>query len=89
LAIGYDGVPAAVPGLQIEIVEGECLVYHPQHTRAIYLNASAALVLGLCNGTRTAHEISQMIRDGYPEAQTDEVLSTLAQLEEYGVVVVA
>jgi hypothetical protein len=81
-------VPAA--NVAVEVLDGECLAYHPQHARAIYLNPSAALVWGLCDGVRSADEICRMVRDGYPDAPTnliDEVIATLAQLEEYGLLV--
>jgi hypothetical protein len=81
-------VPA--PGLAIEVLEGECVAFQPKETRAFYLNATAALVLGLCDGVRSTDEICQMIRDGYPEAPPsleDEVIGVVAELEEYGLLV--
>jgi hypothetical protein len=77
-------------GLVIEVLDGECLVYHPQQTRAFYLNKSAALILGLCDGMRDADEISKLICDGYPEGSTSllaEVTAAMSQLEEYGLLV--
>jgi len=84
------GVLAPAPGLALEALEGECVAFQPKETRAFYLNATAALVLGLCDGLRTPEEICQMIRDGYPEALPsleDEVIGVVAQLEEYGLLV--
>lgn len=80
--------PAA--NVAVEVLDGECLAYHPEHARAIYLNPSAALILGLCDGVRSADEICRMVRDGYPDAPAsliNEVIATLAQLEEYGLLV--
>ena len=81
-------VPAA--NVAVEVLDGECLAYHPQHARAIYLNPSAALIWGLCDGVRSTDDICRMVRDGYPNAPAslfDEVIATLAQLEEYGLLV--
>jgi hypothetical protein len=78
-------------GVFVEVIEGECLACHPKHTRAFYLNSSAALVWGLCDGVRSTEEICQMIQQGYPEAPASlrgEVAETLLQLEECGLLVV-
>jgi len=32
---------APVSDVEVEVIEGECLAYHPQHERAVYLNAGA------------------------------------------------
>lgn len=83
-------VLAPAAGVVVEVIDGECLVYHPQRTRAFYLNPSAALVWGLCDGVRSAAEICQMIRQGYPDAPASlphEVIATLAQLEECSLLV--
>lgn len=85
-----DRVLMTAPGLALEVLEGECVAFQPRQTRAFYLNVTAALVLGLCDGVRSTREICQMIRDGYPEAPPtleDEVITVVAQLEEYGLLV--
>ena len=73
-----------------EVVDGECLVYHPRHARAFYLNPSASVILALCNGARSVDEICDLIRQAYPEAPVslhDDVVATLGQLEEFGLLV--
>jgi hypothetical protein len=87
-----DRILAPVPGVQVEAVEGECLVFHPEHARAVYLNPSAALIWGLCDGLRPVREVCRMIRESYPDAPEslpEDVTATLAQLEEYRILVVA
>jgi hypothetical protein len=82
-------VPVPATGVAVEVIEEECLAYHPEHPRVFYLNASAALIWGLCDGVRPTDEICRMIQEGYPDAPEnlpDEVLATLSQLEEYGLV---
>ncbi|MGA2126589.1 MAG: PqqD family protein [Xanthobacteraceae bacterium] len=88
---GANRLLAPAPDVEVEVIEGECLAYHPRHARAVYLNASAALIWGLCNGARSEREICRMIQDGYPDAPAtlpDDVAVALAQLEGYGLLVV-
>jgi hypothetical protein len=82
-----DVVPNAVSGLEMEVVEGEVLLYHPQHARAVYLNPTAALVWGLCDGNRSVREIVRIIGESYPDASglSEDVLKTLEQLRGNGV----
>jgi tetratricopeptide (TPR) repeat protein len=84
-------IPKSAADIEMEVIEGEVLLYHPQQTRAIYLNPSAAVIWGLCDGTRSVREIIRLIGDSYPEAAataTDDVLRTLKELQENGVLVV-
>jgi Coenzyme PQQ synthesis protein D (PqqD) len=86
-----DLVPKPTAHIEVEVVEGEVLLYHPQETRAIYLNPTAAVVWGLCDGKRTVSEIIRLISESYPDAGqnlNDDVLVALKQLEESGVLVV-
>jgi hypothetical protein len=85
-----EQVLAPVADLQVEVVDGECLVFHPEHEQVMYLNPAAALVWGLCDGVRPVREICRMIREGYPDAPADleeDVMGALTQLEEYRVLV--
>lgn len=87
-----DVIPTPVKGVEMEVVENEVLLYHPQQTRAVYLNPTAALVWGLCDGSRPVHEIIRILGESYPEAVaalTEDVLGTLNQLHESGVLVIA
>jgi hypothetical protein len=91
LSAAAHRVLAPAAGVFVEVIEGECLAYHPQHTRAFYLNPSAALIWGLCDGVRSTADVCQMIERGYPDAPanlSDDVTATLAQLEECGLLVV-
>jgi hypothetical protein len=86
-----DLIPLAAVGVEMEVVDGEILLYHPQQTRAVYLNPTAAVVWGLCDGNRSVREIIRVIGESYPDAEanlTDDVLVTLNQLQESGVLVV-
>lgn len=85
---GLEDVPVPAADIATEIVEGEVLLYHPAQTRAIYLNPSAALVWGLCDGRRSLREIVRVIGESYPEAGAelaDDVKAVVRQLREGGV----
>jgi len=84
-----DCVPEPAAQIETEIVEGEVLLYHPHDTRAVYLNPTAAVIWGLCDGSRSVREIVRLIGESYPEAVdlADHVTTTLGQLEESGVLV--
>jgi pyrroloquinoline quinone biosynthesis protein D len=85
-----DQILVPATDVEVEIVDGEVLLYHPQQTRAVYLNPTAAVVWGLCDGSRSVREIIRLIGESYPDAGslTDDVLATLNQLQESGVLVV-
>jgi hypothetical protein len=77
--------------MEMEMIEGEVLLYHPQQTRAVYLNPTAAVIWGLCDGTRSVREIILLIGDSYPEAAAtaaDDVMRTIRELQESGILVV-
>ena len=83
-----EAIPIPAPDVKVETIEGEVLLYHPRNTRAIYLNATAAVIWGLCDGRRCVREIVAMIEESYPDAGNglaEDVLATLAQLRDNGV----
>jgi Coenzyme PQQ synthesis protein D (PqqD) len=66
------------------------LLYEPRQTRAVYLNPTAALVFGLCDGNRSVRDIMRMITECYPDEAagiSDDVLATIKGLQESGVLV--
>ena len=86
-----DHTPVPAADVEMEIVEGEVLLYHPQQTRAVYLNPTAAVIWGLCDGNRSIREIIRIIGESYPDAGanlTDDLLVTLNQLQESSVLVI-
>jgi hypothetical protein len=85
-----DRIPAPVPDVKVEVIDGELLLYHPRQTRAVYLNPPAAVIWSLCDGRRPVHEIIRLIGESYPESKaslTEDVLATLQQLHDNGVLV--
>jgi len=87
-----DAVPRPAADVETEVVDKEVLLYHPQQTRAVYLSPTAAVVWGLCDGSRSVREIVRLIGDSYPDAGetlTADVLAALKQLKESGVLVLS
>jgi len=74
-------------GYFIEEMEGECLLYRIGAHKAIHLNESASLIWKLCDGTRSAEDITAFLQQEYPDAQarvTEDVLEAIAQLIREG-----
>lgn len=88
--IGFDLIPQPAGNVEIEVVEGEVLLYQPQGTRAVYLNPTAAVIWGLCDGVRSVREITELLNKTYPDADDliNQVARTLSELQESGLVVV-
>ena len=87
-----DLIPTRIAEIEMELIEGEVLLYDPRQTRAVYLNPTAALVFGLCDGTRSVREVIGMIAECYTEASsnnlTEEVLVTLNELQQNGILTI-
>jgi Coenzyme PQQ synthesis protein D (PqqD) len=89
-AATIDLIPKPASDIETEIVEGEVLLYHPQGTRAVYLNSTAAIIWGLCDGRRSVREIIRLISESYPDAEklANDVIVTLRHLQESGALVI-
>ena len=79
--------PEPVDGLDVHEVEDGLVVYHGDTDRVHYLNATAAVVLSLSDGTRTADELAELVQaawelDAPPLA---EVQACVIQLRAEGV----
>ena len=69
----------------------EMVLYHPQLTNAVYLNPTAALIWGLCDGRRSVREIVGIIENTYPDAGptlSENVGEVVDRLQGTGVIVV-
>jgi hypothetical protein len=88
--VNMGSVPVQVADVRTEVIEGELLIYHPGQTRAVYLNPQAAVIWGLCDGSRSIAEIANLIEENYPEAKSvakDDVTATIAELYANNVLV--
>lgn len=88
--IGDGNRPRPAPDVQIEILDGEAVVFHVATLQILHLNRSAALIWYLCDGRRTVAEICALLADAYPSAAEqirDDVERTLRLLWEKGALV--
>jgi hypothetical protein len=67
------------PDLAVVEPDHEAVVYDGRLRNVHYLNHTAALVLGLCDGTGTIRELAEDIADAY-EMPVDEVESQIRSL---------
>jgi PqqD family protein of HPr-rel-A system len=70
--------PRIDPALAYLAVDGEAIAYDPRTGKLHFLNHTAAVVLGLADGTETIEQISQEIADAYrqPVDQVEPVVRT-------------
>jgi Coenzyme PQQ synthesis protein D (PqqD) len=81
--------PKQIDGLDISPAEDGYIVYTPEHERVHFLNATAVLILELCNGRHSAEQIIELVKDAYglPEPPVDMVNQALGQLQAEGLLV--
>jgi hypothetical protein len=70
--------------IEVHIVDGQCVVYDTNADRVHYLNPTAALVLELCDGSRSLEDIAALVQEAYalPIAPLDEVSRCLRSFRE-------
>lgn len=80
--------PSVVDGLDVNEVKDGLIVYEPDRDLVHYLNATAAVVFTLCDGTQDAEGIAALVAKAYglSEAPSTEVGQCLAQLRDGGLV---
>jgi hypothetical protein len=74
-----EAKPRVREDLDVVDVDGEAVVYDPVGRDVHYMNHSAALVFGLCDGASTAREISSAIAEVY-EMPVDDVYRQVREL---------
>jgi hypothetical protein len=78
--------PRRRDGFLLQELDDEILLYHPQQTRAVYMNATATLIWGLCDGATPVVEIIRVLEQAFPD--TDEIAAdvraTLQRFAEHG-----
>jgi hypothetical protein len=82
VAIDWRMRPRRAPGVELSEVTDGFLVYQPEHDRVHYLNATAALVLEVCDGSLAASELPPFLAAAFslPQPPVDEVAACLAKL---------
>ncbi len=83
--------PQRRDGFLTQELDGEVVLFDPEQTRALCLNATASLIWGLCDGKTTVAEIVQLLRDAFPDAQdvAGDVHQALADFSQHEAVRVA
>lgn len=82
-----DQHPELADGLDVHEVDDGLVVYDLNTDRVHYLNPTASVVLTLCDGRRTEHDLADLVRDAWSldETPTDDVATCIAQLRDEGV----
>jgi PqqD family protein of HPr-rel-A system len=80
--------PARVDDIDVVEVADGFVVYHPARDRVHFFNHTAAVVLELCDGTKSDEEIASLVQRCYelPDPPEAEIADCLAQLREEGLV---
>ena len=78
--------PKSVDGLDISPAEDGYIIYQPELDRVHFMNATAVLILELCNGKNSEAEIVDLIKEGcgLEENPADAVRQTLAKMRAEG-----
>jgi predicted TPR repeat methyltransferase len=65
--------PALNPSVRLSPVENGYLAYDPVADRLHELNPVAALIVELCDGSRTVEEVRELVKPALPEGAAEEV----------------
>jgi hypothetical protein len=57
------------PGIVVEELGEEVLLYRPTTHKAIHLNETAAAIWKLCDGTRSLNDIVDLLEGTFPDAK--------------------
>jgi PqqD family protein of HPr-rel-A system len=81
-------LPARSEDIELADVADGFVVYHPERDRVHFFNHTAAVVLELCDGTKTDTEIADLVQRCYelPDPPEAEVAACLAQLRQEGLI---
>jgi hypothetical protein len=72
-----SGVVRRSAGCAVEAFDDAFVLYDPRRERITELNATAAIIWQLCDGTRTRPEVAALVADAYP----DEHATVVADVE--------
>ena len=57
------------PGIVVEELGEEILLYRPTTHKAIHLNGTAATIWKLCDGTRSINDLVALLEGTFPDAK--------------------
>ncbi len=78
--------PKQIAGLDVEETDEGYIIYEPDRDRVHFLNATAALILELCNGENSVVEIADLVQQAFelPDAPMQAVKDVLTQMGDEG-----
>lgn len=81
--------PSRVDDIDVVEVADGFVVYHPARDRVHFFNHTAAVVLELCDGTKSDEELASLVQRCYelPDPPQAEIAECVAQLRDEGLVV--
>lgn len=82
-----DLVPSPRERYVVEDIDNESLIYRQASKSAVYLNETATVIWKLCDGTRSAREITAVLAEAFPEeaqAIAADVAATIDELIKVG-----
>lgn len=71
IKIPSTGKPKRKPDYYLEEIDNDFILYHFQKTQTVYLNQTASILWGLCDGRRTVDEILALFQDAFPQDNID------------------
>lgn len=92
IEISPETRPLRSDGWSVEAFERGHVLFDPGTERVVELNGTASLIWHLCDGTRTAAEITELIVEAFPDARprvVADVGATFERLRSVGCIVVA
>ena len=79
--------PKQKPDYNLEMMDGELLLYHLDETKILYCNQTASLIWHLCDGQRTVGQMIDILSEAYPKAagtMASDVEETIQQFLDAG-----
>jgi pyrroloquinoline quinone biosynthesis protein D len=82
--------PCPIPGYQVEVLDDEVILFHPDSRTIFHSNSTGALIWQLCDGQRTVADIIQLLSAAYPDSAQQiqaDVQDTLLAFAEHGAII--
>ncbi len=76
----------AAGALEVTEVADGFVIYDEARDKIHYLNATAAVIYTLCDGTRSVSDIRAFLRDAYAIAEVPQLEDVFAEFEQLGLV---
>ena len=77
-----EKIPHHNNDFRLEQMDDEQLLYNPLQTKTIYLNPSAAVIWGLCDGTNTIGGIITLLKESFPDAHKQIQIDVMSSIDK-------